>query len=160
MLSFAQKIDDMIMPLRQLADTLFVPVFDLVLRLYLASIFWKAGWLKVERVLNEDFASTVEAFTDYYPIPGVDPILAATGATIMEPLLAVLIALGLFGRFAGGGLLVMALVIEYAWAIQQDPYTFPFNHEHVVWMIISAGVLLRGAGKISLDHLLLKILRK
>ena len=160
MKSLALKIDSLIEPLRSLSDTYATHVFDLVIRLYVAHIFWTAGMLKVDRVLNDDFGSTVEAFTDYYPIPGVDPVLAAAGATIFEPLLAILLAFGLFGRFAGAGLLVMSLVIEYAWAIQQDPYTFPFNQEHVVWMIVCASVLLRGPGKLSLDTFLLKWIRK
>ena len=160
MLTLIKKIDVAINPLRDLAENFLSPAFDLVMRLYIANVFWASGSKKLDNFLNEDFESTVFSFEEVHPVPGLDPVLGAAAATITEPLFAVLLALGLFGRGAALGLLVTTIVIEYAWAVQQTSYTFPVYDDHLLWGFLCLALVLRGPGKFSLDTLLLKFLRK
>lgn len=150
MKTLVQKIDTLIQPLRTISDTALSPVLDLVIRLYMAHIFFKSGWLKLESFLNNDWGSTVFLFEEIHPLPGIPAEIAAIAATAGEIILPVLLTLGLLGRLAAAGLLVMTLIIQFA-----VPAEYGIAHpEHYYWMMLLAVPLFKGTGRISLDYLI------
>ena len=152
----AQRIDTLIQPFRCVSNYVLSPVFDLAVRLYMASIFFKSGWLKFQNFLNDDWGSTVFLFEEIHPIPFLNPNFAAISGTIGELVLPVLLALGLFGRLGALGLLVMTLVIQYGVPAEYGIQ----NNDHYFWMFLLMMVLFKGPGKISIDHFIMKRLKK
>ncbi len=118
------------------------PVMLLVLRLWIAYIFWNAGMVKIE-----DFDNTIALFRDEYKTPFLPPQLAAIFATTFELSCPILLTLGLATRLATLPLLAMTAVIQF---------TYNQNPEHTYWAMLLGTILVSGAGKISLDYLLFK----
>ncbi len=156
MKSLAIKIDNLIQPLRNISDCVISNIFDLSVRLYMANIFFKSGKLKFENCLNDDWESTTLLFEEIHPIPCLNPNFAAVSGTIGELVFPILLALGLFGRVGAAGLLVMTFAIQYAVPAEYGIQ----NNDHYFWMFLLAMILLKGPGKISLDHLIQKWLKK
>ena len=150
--SFAVSINNAIEPLRNIANQFVDPLLDLVIRLYMANIFFQSGWSKFSNFLNDDWESTVFLFEAIHPLPGLSPNMAATLGTAGELILPALLALGLFARFGAAGLLIMTAAIQFL-----VPAEYGLQNEvHYLWMMLFAVVFVRGAGVLSLDRLLTK----
>lgn len=133
----------------KLSDVTLWPLADLAIRLYMANIFWKSGYLRLQDVLNGQWGSQVTAFTEYHPIPGVPGEIAAIFGVGGEVVLPILLALGLFTRIGAGGLFVMTLVIQFA--VPAD-YGVA-NDEHYYWLLLLLVPMLRGASLLSVDKI-------
>lgn len=151
MITLLQKADNALNPLRKIADIIGDPLFDLMARLYLANAFFISGMTRFRDWQNGSFDSQVFLFELEHPVPGLDPTFSAYAVTIGEIVLPVLLALGLFGRFAAAGLLIMTAVIEF---------TYIHSTSHILWAFLAGLIFIRGPGILSLDHLLLKLIRK
>lgn len=127
--------------------------FPLAVRLAVAYPFWISGIGKMgdDLFTLNDFA--VYPFEEEYSVPFLSPEMAAYGAMLGETILPVLLVIGLFTRFASAGLLVMVGVILISY-----PDGFKLT-EFVAWVVPLVALLLRGPGKISLDHLLGKFIK-
>jgi putative oxidoreductase len=66
-------------------------------------------------------------------------------------ILPTLLVLGLFGRAAAAGLLIMTAVIEF---------TYGHFDVHILWAFLAASILIRGPGLLSLDTVLLRTLHR
>ena len=150
MIAAARKIDTLIEPLRRLANCVGSPIFDLTARLYLAYEFWKSGILRFNDWKNGSFDNQIFLFELEHPVPGLDPATAAYVTMSAEIILPIMLALGLFGRFAAAGLLAMTAVIEF---------TYGHFDVHILWAFLAGMIFIKGAGKLSLDHLILKWIR-
>ena len=129
---------------------------QLVMRVALAVPFWKSGILKWNGFLKlSDVAVTL--FTDefmihlpggpyHYPAPTVMAFLSGC-AEITFP---VLLVLGLGTRFAALGLLFMTLIVELT-----VPDGWPV---HITWAAMALGIMAWGPGRISLDHVVRRML--
>ena len=120
----------------------------LLIRVAAAVPFWRSGRTKVDGWEIWDVnASAVTLFQYEYNLPVIGPETAATLASLGEHIFPILLVLGLFARFGALGLLVMTLVIQFL--VYPDAWSV-----HILW----AGLLLytvgRGAGSVSLDHVL------
>lgn len=147
-----QYIDGLIEPLRSIAQKIGEPVFDLLIRLYMANIFFKSGWNKFQTYLNDDWESTLFLFEEVHPLPGIPPELAASAGTIGEVILPILLAFGLFGRFAAAGLFAMTMAIQF-WV----PADYGLqNDDHYFWMFLLGAIVIRGSGVLSADKLLMR----
>ncbi|WP_233702068.1 DoxX family protein [Iodobacter ciconiae] len=106
------------------------PVADLLLRLYLAKIFFMSGLTKVA-----DWGNTVMLFTDEYHVPLLSPQLAAIGGTLGELALPVLLVLGLFTRLSAMGLFVLNLVavVSYYHVLEDIPAAL---QDHLEWGLL------------------------
>ena len=141
----------------QLVKTIALPsLVQLVMRAALAVPFWKSGILKWDGFLKlSDVAVTL--FTDefmihlpggpyHYPAPTVMAFLSGCG----EITFPVLLVLGLFTRFAALGLLGMTVIVELTvtdgWPV------------HITWAAMALGIMAWGPGRISLDHLVRRML--
>lgn len=120
-----------------------IPAFDLLLRLFIAHVFFKSGLTKIKT-----WDSTLYLFSEEYHVPLLSPELAAWLATSAELGLSVLLVLGLFGRFAALGLFILngVAVISYYSGLSEAGL-----NQHLYWGLILAVLLLHGCGKWSLD---------
>jgi putative oxidoreductase len=94
-----------------------------------------------------DWDTAIALFTDEYKLPLLPPELAANLALTLEVTAPVLLVLGLLTRAAALALLCMTAVIE----ILVYPQAWP---THIQWAAMLMVLLCRGAGPVSLDHLL------
>ena len=141
----------------QAVRTIALPsLVQLVMRVALAVPFWKSGILKWDGFLKlSDVAVTL--FTDefmihlpggpyHYPAPTVMTFLSGCG----EITFPVLLVLGLFTRFAALGLLGMTVIVELT-----VPDGWPV---HITWAAMALGIMAWGPGRVSLDHLVRRML--
>ena len=140
----------------RLSDMTLSPLLDLAIRLFMANIFFKSGWLRLQDFLNGQWQNQITAFTDYHPIPGIPGEIAAVAGTASEIILPVLLALGLFTRVGATGLLIMTLTIQF---IVPEQYGVA-NNDHYMWMLLLAVPMLKGAGMFSVDFLLCRYGKK
>jgi putative oxidoreductase len=127
------------------------PVALLALRLYVSSVFFRAGLVKLS-----DWSATLALFHDEYKVPLLPPDVAACVGAFGELTFPVLITLGLMGRFGASGLFVVN-----AMAVVSYPQLFGFDcpaglQMHFVWGAILLALSLFGPGSLSLDQLILK----
>jgi len=112
------------------------------LRLGVAWIFWSAAQVKL---IN--WQRTIEMFRDEYQVPILPPEIAAGMALSIELAAPILLVLGLFTRFAVLVLPAMTAVIQ----------TFVYPEAwptHLQWTAMMLVLLCRGAGALSVDHLI------
>lgn len=135
---------------RQWAEAVPYDLLALGARVFPAAVFWQSGLTK----LNEHghvSDNAVFLFQEEYRLPLIDPWLAAHAAAAAELSLPVLLVLGLATRLSALALLGMTLVIE----IFVYPDAWP---THGTWATLFLLLVARGPGRISLDHLLGRIL--
>lgn len=154
--SFLQNIDTKLDGLRNIAEQFLQPLTLLAIRLYMANIFFASGFGKLKDTLNGNFSDVVFLFEQVHPIPFFHPVFSAIAGMGGEFICGVLLAFGLFGRFAALGLLVITLMIEFA-----VPAVYELsNQQHYFWMLLLFVPIVFGSGKLSGDHFLLKYIRK
>jgi putative oxidoreductase len=120
------------------------PLALLAARLYVAQAFFLSGLTKIR-----DWDTTLALFADEYHVPLLPTELAAVLGTGGELVLPVLLALGLFGRFAALGLFVVNAVAVLS-LTDIGPAAL---QQHQFWGSLLVGVLLWGPGRWSLDAL-------
>lgn len=118
------------------------PVFDLALRLYLAEVFFRSGWLKVS-----EWSNTLDLFRYVYAVPILPPHVAAAMGTAGELALPVLLVLGLAGRFAAAGLFVLNAVAAISFPDISDLGL----RDHVLWGALFLVLFFHGPGRLSID---------
>ena len=119
----------------------------LPLRVGAAAVFWNSAMAKLA-----NWDTTIELFTDEYKVPLLPPEFAANLALSIELTTPVLLVLGLLTRAAALVLLGMTTVIE----VFVYPLAWP---THLQWAAMLLMLLCRGAGKISLDHIVWRQIR-
>ena len=127
------------------------PVALLALRLYVSSVFFRSGLVKIS-----DWSATLALFHDEYKVPLLPPDLAACVGAFGELAFPVLITLGLLGRFGAAGLFAVN-----AMAVISYPQLWGFDcpaglHMHFVWGTILLALAVFGPGRLSLDALILE----
>lgn len=128
-------------------DRWIAPWFDLGIRLYVAQVFFRSGWLKLS-----DWETTLLLFANDYHVPLLSPAAAAVLGTAGEVGLSLLLALGLAGRFGAAGLSVVNLV-----AVTSFPEISDLGRQdHLLWGLLLLVTLLHGPGRLSVDHWLLR----
>lgn len=127
-------------PRRALAD-----VLDLLIRLYVAKIFFLSGLTKIR-----DWDTTLLLFEDEYDVPVLPPEIAAALGTFGELVFPVLLALGLLTPLGALGLTFVNLmaVVSY-WSFLKDAE--PALAQHIYWGVLLLVTLLHGPGRLSLD---------
>jgi putative oxidoreductase len=117
-------------------------VLVLGFRVGVAMVFWKSGLTKIA-----SWDSTVALFDMEYMVPILPAAFAAVLATVTELGCSALLVLGLGTRFAAAALLGMTFVIQV--------FVYPEHWtDHLLWASILAYLVTRGAGALSLDHLI------
>ena len=119
------------------------PLGDLVIRLWVANVFWKSGLTKVQSL-----DTTVQLFRYEYSVPLLPPEVAAYLATFSELGFSVLLALGLAGRFSAAALFVLNIVAVISYPALEAAGLI----QHQLWGLLLLVPLLHGPGKLSVDH--------
>jgi len=133
---------DRVTPVYGVAITLIIAAAELINRLWVASVFWRSGTLKLQ-----SWSSTLYLFQSEYAVPLLDPHTAAVIGTAVELGLPVLLALGLLGRFAAGGLVLFNIT-----AVLSYPGLNAIGIQaHMIWSVMLLVVLFRGPGLVSVD---------
>jgi putative oxidoreductase len=114
---------------------LAAPLVDLGLRLYVASVFFNSGLVKIQ-----SWSSTLALFEYEYAVPLLPPVAAAWLGTAAELSLPVLLALFLFN-----------IVV----AISYPDLSEVGRQHHLYWGLLLAFLAVHGPGKLSLDAWLL-----
>jgi putative oxidoreductase len=118
------------------------PLADLAIRLYVATVFFKSGLVKIS-----SWESTVSLFTYEYSVPFLSPEVAAYAGAFIELVFPVLLVFGLGGRFAALVLFIFNIV-----AVMSYPDLNAAGLEqHKVWGLMLLVSLLHGPGPISAD---------
>jgi putative oxidoreductase len=140
------KLTDIHSILGRLLDKL-QPLALLGARLYVADVFWRAGWLKAT-----SWDTTLSLFRDEYRVPLLPPELAAVTGTFGELFFPVLLILGFFGRLGALGMFaVNALaVISYSHVLLAEGFEAALA-QHVLWGVLLAGLTVFGPGRLSVD---------
>ncbi|AWP24023.1 quinol oxidase [Acidiferrobacter sp. SPIII_3] len=116
------------------------PIVDLLIRLWLAKVFFVSGVLKIFGVSVEPYLSHVA-----YPVPWVEPLSPTYLGAALQMTIPILLALGLATRWAALYMLILVLVV------QLNYLPLDINLYSAVlfgWLVVC------GAGSLSLDHLL------
>ena len=121
------------------------PGIDLVIRLWVANVFWKAGLTKIA-----SWESTVALFTYEYHVPLLSPELAAFLGTAVELSMPVLLVLGLGTRFGAAVLFLFNIVAVISYPDLNEIGL----KDHQYWGLLLLVLLLHGPGKLSIDHFL------
>ncbi len=87
-----------------LLDTL-APAGDLVIRLWLACVFFQSGLAKLQ-----NWQGTLYLFRSEYQVPLLPPVWAAYAGTAAELILPVLLAVGLATRFSALALFAFNII--------------------------------------------------
>ena len=123
-------------------DSVPYSVLAIPLRFAVATVFWNSAMTKLA-----NWETAISLFTEEYKVPLLPPELAAYMAATIELTTPVLLVLGLATRPAALVLLGMTTVIE----VFVYPLAWP---THIQWAAMQLVLITRGAGKLSLDHLL------
>lgn len=118
-------------------------IFLLILRVYIASIFFQSGWNKLETLWDGGWFKTVFLFKNVYKVPYLSPEVAAVMGTGAELIFSILLALGIMARLGALGLLGITAVITFG----VHPH---FTHEF--WALLLGVSLIIGPGKFSFDE--------
>ena len=127
------------------------PLLLLGFRLYVANVFWMSGLTK-----TRDWSITVALFTNEYHVPLLRPALAAAMGTTTELSMPLLLALGLATRFGAFVLFFFNIIAVISYAALPDIAV----KDHILWGTMILVILLFGPGKISVDYLLERRLRR
>ena len=128
------------------------PVAELGIRLWAAKFFWDSALTKVSLGGGFPFIhmnpSTIMLFTYEYQVPILAPEVAAYLGTATEFVFPVLLAFGLGGRFAAAVLFVFNIVAVISYPGLGEAGIV----QHQLYGTLLLLPLLRGPGKISIDH--------
>jgi putative oxidoreductase len=123
------------------------PVADLVIRLWVANVFWKSGLTKIQSM-----ETTLQLFRYEYSVPLLPPEIAAYLATFSELTFSVLLAVGLAGRFSALALFILNIVAVISYPALEPHAVI----QHQLWGLLLLVSIVHGPGKLSLDHLIAK----
>ncbi len=123
------------------------PIADLLVRLWIANVFWKAGLTKIANI-----DTTMYLFQYEYAVPIIPFELAAYLSIFAELVFPILLVLGFATRMTAAALFVFNFV-----AVISYPTLNPVGvAQHQLWGVMLLIPLLHGAGAISLDHFINK----
>ena len=114
------------------------PVLDLVVRLWLAQVFFISGVLKAA-----NWENALNLAANEYPVSWLDPVTAAWLGMSIEIGGAVLLATGLATRAAAMAMLILSLVIQFNY--------LAFD-AHLFWAALFGWYVAFGAGPVSMDR--------
>jgi putative oxidoreductase len=126
------------------------PLGDLVIRLWVADVFWKSGLTKISSI-----ETTFQLFRYEYSVPLLPPEVAAVLSMFTELTFSVLLALGLAGRLSAAALFFVNIVAVISYPALEAAGLA----QHQLWGLLLLVPLLHGPGRLSVDHLIEKYFR-
>lgn len=126
------------------------PIGDLIVRLWIANIFFQSGLVKIQ-----SWETTLTLFTYEYHVPLLSPGLAAMLGTGAELVLPILLAVGLGGRFIILIFFLYNIIAVVSYPFLWTPEGYIALQQHINWGLLLMMLMLHGSGKLSLDHWIL-----
>jgi len=123
-------------------DTLQSP-FALLVRLYLAKVFFMSGLTKIQ-----DWNITLALFENEYHVPLLSPAVAAALGTAAELSLPVFLVLGLGTRVAAIALFAFNVVAAASYPELSDAGL----KDHILWAALILVLIVYGPGRLALDR--------
>ncbi len=137
-------------PLLKIFDG-FKDLADLIVRLWVANIFFTSGLSKLT-----DWGATLVLFKYDYHVPIISAKFAAYLGTGAEFLLPILFVLGLGGRFSIFCFFIYNLICMVSFHFLWTPVGRSGLYDHINWGMLLLLIMFHGPGRISVDHLLRK----
>jgi len=125
----------------------FSPAIDLVIRLWVANVFWKSGLTKIAT-----WDSTLYLFEHEYAVPFLSTETAAILGTGIELAMPVLLLLGIGTRFSAAVLFVFNIIA----VLSYPTLNIIGAKDHQYWGLLLLVTIFHGPGKLSIDQLLRK----
>ena len=127
------------------------PLGDLAARLWIAQIFFKAGYVKII-----SWQSTLFLFQHEFSVPFLSPYTAAVIGTTAELILPVLLVFGLGGRIC-----IFIFFMYNVIAVISYPHLWTAQgvqglNQHINWGLLLALLMFHGSGKLSIDYWIVK----
>ncbi len=122
-------------------------IFLLFIRLWLAKVFFMSGLTKIQ-----SWDTTLMLFEYEYSVPIISSVLAAWIATAAELIIPVFLVLGLMTRLNVIALFILNIVA----AISYADLSFAGEKDHLIWGLMMLILFFYGAGKLGLDHWLVR----
>ncbi len=119
------------------------PHFALILRLYVARVFFASGLVKLQ-----NWDSTLALFENEFQVPLLSPWAAALLGTGAEIVLPALLALGIGTRFSAIALFVFNIVAVISYPDLSDAGL----KDHMLWGALLLVTLIYGPGRFALDR--------
>jgi putative oxidoreductase len=146
--SWITRVRTHFLRLRSVLERTPFSLIQLAMRISIGFVFFNSGLLKAR-----SFEFAVKLFEAEYRLPLLPPELAARLAMSVEIVVPIFLFVGLATRLATLPLLGMVLVIQVlvypqAWV------------EHLLWASVLLVLLTRGAGVLSLDHIIERALAR
>ena len=123
------------------------PYVDIIIRVYIAQIFFKAGLTKIAT-----WSTTVMLFANIYHVPLLPPEAAAVIGTIAELVLPVLLVLGFGTRIMIFIFFVYNAVAAISYPFLWTPDGANGLQQHITWGLMLATLMVNGPGMFSLDY--------
>ena len=122
-------------------------VLDLVIRFWVAKVFFTSGLTKLM-----SWDTTIALFTNEYDVPLLPPEVAAPMAAFTELTFPVLLVLGFGARLSS----VVLFVFNIIAATSYPDLSEVGLKDHIYWGLLLLVPLLHGPGKISIDYFISK----
>ena len=142
-LHFAGSVADLLRRAISAAENYLAPLLDLVIRFWVASVFFQSGLTKIQ-----SWSTTLSLFENEYAVPVLPPEVAAYLGTFTELVFPVFLVLGLGSRFAAAVLFVFNIIAVISYPDLGEVGL----KDHQTWGLLLLIPLLHGPGKLSIDH--------
>ncbi|MEO5573617.1 MAG: DoxX family protein [Gammaproteobacteria bacterium] len=149
----ANAITNVISTVIRGADVLS-PLINLVIRLWMANIFWKSGLAKID-----DWNRTLFLFENVFKVPVFPPHVAAVLATGAELICPVLLVIGLATRLSSAVLIFLTFMAAVSFHLGAVDASTNWNEgylSHIYFTLLLAVLFFHGAGKVSVDYFIRK----
>lgn len=123
------------------------PVVDLIIRIYVAKVFWASGITKIE-----SWDTTLALFESEYAVPFLPPELAAYMGTAVELGMPVFLVLGLGTRISALILFVFNIIAVVSYPDLSEVGL----RDHIHWGLLLLVPAFHGGGKLTVDYWLCK----
>lgn len=142
------KITALYGPIIEKLETQGAPLADLAVRIWIGLMFFRSGLQKLD-----DWESTLFLFEYEYALPILPFEVSAYLGTAAELAMPIFLFIGLAARLAALPLLGIALTIQFVLGANNAAYN---DYSHYAWMVFLLVIIMRGPGKLSVDHLVRK----
>lgn len=137
---YNNKVASFYLKLTEIAARIALPALILIIRIWMARIFWYSGLTKINNMDN-----TIYLFKYEYKVPFIPAELAAYLTMFTEVSMPIFLVLGFGARLATLPLLIMTAIIEF---------TYLSLPEHTYWTFLLCIIAFYGPGRFSLDNFL------